>query len=30
MAGITAGAVATICLHPLDLVKIRFQGGLIW
>lgn len=29
MAGFTAGAVTTLCLHPLDLVKTRFQGGLI-
>ncbi len=26
MAGITAGAVTTLCLHPLDLIKTRFQG----
>ncbi|CAG8567220.1 5318_t:CDS:2, partial [Acaulospora colombiana] len=25
LAGFTAGAVSTICLHPLDLVKTRFQ-----
>ncbi|CAB4407534.1 unnamed protein product [Rhizophagus irregularis] len=25
MAGFTAGAVTTLCLHPLDLVKTRFQ-----
>ena len=29
MAGVIAGAVATIFLHPLDLVKTRLQGGLI-
>ncbi|CAG8689037.1 3481_t:CDS:2, partial [Funneliformis mosseae] len=25
MAGITAGAMTTILLHPLDLIKTRFQ-----
>ncbi|KAF9915756.1 hypothetical protein BX616_005455 [Lobosporangium transversale] len=25
LAGFTGGAVSTICLHPLDLIKIRFQ-----
>ncbi|RIA86358.1 solute carrier family 25, member 32-like protein [Glomus cerebriforme] len=25
MAGFTAGAVTTLCLHPLDLIKTRFQ-----
>jgi hypothetical protein len=26
LAGIGAGAIATLILHPLDLIKIRFQG----
>ena len=25
-AGISGGVVSTLVLHPLDLVKIRFQG----
>jgi len=25
-AGISAGVVATICTHPLDLIKTRLQG----
>ncbi|KAG9303432.1 hypothetical protein G9A89_013758 [Geosiphon pyriformis] len=25
VAGVTAGAVSTICMHPLDLIKTRFQ-----
>ena len=28
VAGITAGAIANISLHPLDVVKIRMQGKL--
>lgn len=27
LAGFSAGAVATITLHPLDLIKTRFQGA---
>lgn len=26
VAGVSGGVVATLVLHPLDLVKIRFQG----
>ena len=26
IAGLTAGAVTTLCLHPLDLIKTRMQG----
>lgn len=25
MAGFTAGTVATLIMHPLDLIKVRFQ-----
>jgi len=25
-AGVSGGVVATLILHPLDLVKVRFQG----
>lgn len=28
-AGISGGVVSTIVLHPLDLVKIRFQGECV-
>ena len=28
LAGIGAGLVTTLCLHPLDLVKTRLQGVL--
>ena len=28
LAGIGAGAIATLILHPLDLIKVRFQGTL--
>lgn len=27
-AGITGGAVSSIILHPLDLIKIRFSGKI--
>lgn len=27
VAGFTAGAVATLLLHPLDLIKARFQAN---
>lgn len=27
LAGFSAGAVSTVLLHPLDLVKTRFQSG---
>ena len=27
-AGVTGGVVSTVILHPLDLIKIRFQGKL--
>jgi hypothetical protein len=26
VAGLGAGATATLLLHPLDLIKVRFQG----
>lgn len=26
LAGVTGGVVSTVVLHPLDLIKIRFQG----
>jgi len=26
VAGVSGGVIATLLLHPLDLVKIRFQG----
>lgn len=26
VAGVSGGVSATLCLHPLDLVKIRLQG----
>lgn len=29
VAGVCGGVSATICLHPLDLVKIRLQGEII-
>ena len=28
-AGVSGGVMSTLVLHPLDLVKIRFQGKLI-
>lgn len=28
VAGLGAGFITTLCLHPLDLVKTRFQGVL--
>ena len=28
VAGISGGVCATLTLHPLDLVKVRFQGKL--
>lgn len=27
VAGISGGVLSTMVLHPLDLIKIRFQGG---
>ena len=29
-AGVSGGVMSTLVLHPLDLVKIRFQGKLIY
>ena len=29
-AGVSGGVMSTLVLHPLDLVKIRFQGELIY
>lgn len=29
VAGISGGVSATLCLHPLDLVKIRLQGRIV-
>ena len=29
VAGVSGGAASTLLLHPLDLVKIRFQGKLL-
>ena len=26
LAGVAGGVVSTVVLHPLDLIKIRFQG----
>ena len=26
VAGVSGGVISTLILHPLDLVKIRFQG----
>jgi len=26
-AGVSGGVISTLALHPLDLVKIRFQGN---
>ena len=26
-AGVSGGVVSTLVLHPLDLVKVRFQGN---
>ena len=28
-AGVSGGVVSTLVLHPLDLVKIRFQGECV-
>lgn len=25
MAGMTAGSISVLCMHPLDLLKIKFQ-----
>lgn len=30
VAGVSGGVVATLVLHPLDLVKIRFQGTIFF
>ena len=27
-AGLSGGVVSTLALHPLDLIKVRFQGKL--
>ena len=29
VAGISGGVTSTLILHPLDLIKIRFQGKMI-
>ena len=29
LAGVAGGVVSTVALHPLDLIKIRFQGVYI-
>ena len=29
IAGTTGGVAATLVLHPLDLIKIRFQGWFV-
>ena len=29
-AGVSGGVTSTLVLHPLDLVKIRFQGKLVF
>ena len=29
VAGFTAGAVTTVVVHPLDLIKTRLQGNFI-
>lgn len=28
LAGFTAGLISTTILHPLDVIKIRFQGNI--
>jgi len=30
VAGVSAGGAATLLLHPLDLLKIRFQGSFLF
>ena len=30
VAGISGGVTSTLILHPLDLIKIRFQGKMLW
>lgn len=30
LAGISGGAISTLILHPLDLMKIRFAGKLLY
>jgi len=27
-AGVSGGVISTLVLHPLDLIKVRFQGKL--
>jgi len=29
VAGVSGGVISTLVLHPLDLIKIRFQGKLV-
>jgi len=30
LAGVSGGVTSTLVLHPLDLIKIRFQGKMKW
>ena len=30
VAGFSGGLISTLVLHPLDLVKVRFQGVILW
>ena len=29
IAGVSGGVTSTLVLHPLDLIKIRFQGKIV-